>query len=328
VDIKSWILIGGGLLLIAVIGHGFWLAWRNRRNALRLEIDPNVPQDDIDPLELLRGELPNGGARVRPAGSSAQQHELVFPNDTSGAVEAAAADAGLARTSANAALTARASDRIGTGRSVHAGSRATPQRPGREQTPADVAQPVTSAAADAGSERIAADRRPPSTASGVRAKRAERAPAAASPTAPKPAVPEEVIVINVLARHGARFHGSALMEAFMRNALKFGDMNIFHRMDPSTRTPQFSLASAVEPGTFDLSAMDDFETLGVCLFMPLPGPADPLPVFEDMLNVARDIAGALGGDLKDEGHSVMTAQNIQHCRQRIAEFTRRQLSRP
>ncbi len=29
-DIKDWILVGGGLLLVAVIGHGFWLAWRSR----------------------------------------------------------------------------------------------------------------------------------------------------------------------------------------------------------------------------------------------------------------------------------------------------------
>ena len=64
-DIKDWILIGGGLLLVAVIGHGFWLAWRSRRDTLRMDIDPNIPRDDVDPLDLLRAELPNGGARVR-----------------------------------------------------------------------------------------------------------------------------------------------------------------------------------------------------------------------------------------------------------------------
>src|SRR5215470_2055414 len=66
-DIKDWILIGGGLLLVAVIGHGLLLAWRGRRDTLKLDIDPNIPRDDVDPLELLRAELPNGGARVRKA---------------------------------------------------------------------------------------------------------------------------------------------------------------------------------------------------------------------------------------------------------------------
>ena len=64
-DIKDWILVGGGLLLIAVIGHGFWLAWRSRRDTLKIDIDPNIPRGDFDDLDLLRAELPNGGARVR-----------------------------------------------------------------------------------------------------------------------------------------------------------------------------------------------------------------------------------------------------------------------
>ena len=64
-DIKDWILIGGGILLAAVIGHGFWLAWRSRRDTLRMDIEPNVPREEVDELDLLRAELPNGGARVK-----------------------------------------------------------------------------------------------------------------------------------------------------------------------------------------------------------------------------------------------------------------------
>ncbi len=85
-------------------------------------------------------------------------------------------------------------------------------------------------------------------------------------------VPPEVIVINVLARNGAKFGGTDLVEAFLRNGLKFGDMNIFHRMQPASKEVQFSVASAVEPGTFDLSAMEVFKTPGVSFFMRMPGP--------------------------------------------------------
>jgi hypothetical protein len=80
-------------------------------------------------------------------------------------------------------------------------------------------------------------------------------------------------------------------------------------------------------GTFDLAAMEEMETPGVTLFMQLPGPEQPLDAFEDMLAVARDLAAEMGADLKDEQHSVMTPQTIEHCRQRIREFTRRQMSR-
>jgi cell division protein ZipA len=335
VDIKTWILIGGGLLLLAVIGHGFWLAWRNRRETLRLEIDPNVPQDDIDPLELLRGELPNGGARVRTVDPALQQDAFAFPATESlpsttqaRPVRTAPDDriknraptarpAATRRTASPRPLTAHAGDRITGTRAAPTARRAAESAPTSELEPEPAHEAPLVAIEDSPPARSSADASPDSH---------ERH----SMDDTKPPVPEEVIIINVLARNGGEFHGTGLMEAFMRNGLKYGDMNIFHRIDAATRTPQFSLASAVEPGTFDLNAMDDFRTRGVCLFMPLPltGRAQPLAVFEDMLTVARDLARSLGGDLKDEAHSVMTAQNIEHCRQRIADFTRKQLSRP
>jgi cell division protein ZipA len=138
--------------------------------------------------------------------------------------------------------------------------------------------------------------------------------------------PSEIIVINILARDGATFQGDKIMEVFLRNQLRFGDMNIFHRIDPASKAVWFSVASAVEPGTFDLSAMAEFSTLGITMFLRLPGPDEPLPVFDDMLGVARDIASSLGGDLKDEQLSVMTGQTSEHCRQRIAEFSRKRMS--
>ena len=115
-------------------------------------------------------------------------------------------------------------------------------------------------------------------------------------------------------------------EAFLRNGLKFGDMNIFHRIQPASKVVQFSVASAVEPGTFDLSAMEAFRTPGVSFFLQMPGPEEPLGVFEDMLAVTRDVAASLSADLKDEHQSVMTTQTIAHCRARIEDFSRKRMS--
>jgi cell division protein ZipA len=308
VDIKSLILIGGGLLLAAVIGHGFWLAWRNKRSNVRLDLDPNIPQEDVDPLELLRGELPNGGARVRSAqerqaaedaaraeaddealaAARDLQQEALFPDHDDGDSKAPS-------------LELRTDDRIGPGRR--------PNRP--TQTPVRRGRPQTAPAA-----RSRAPSAPEDTDVDVEGGHEEAAAR----------LPDEVIVINVLGRGSERFAGNELLEVFLRHKLKFGDMNIFHRLEPVTRTPQFSVASAVEPGTFDLSNMDSFSTRGVSLFMQLPGPKEPLAVFDDMLSVARDLAGSLGGDLKDEQLSIMTAQSIEHCRQRITDFTRKRLS--
>ncbi len=60
--------------------------------------------------------------------------------------------------------------------------------------------------------------------------------------------------------------------------------------------------------------------------MRMPGPGQPLEVFEDMLAVTRDVAASLGADLKDEQLSVMTSQTIQHCRARIEDFSRKRMS--
>lgn len=137
---------------------------------------------------------------------------------------------------------------------------------------------------------------------------------------------EEIFVINVLARDGDAFNGADLFEVFMRNALKFRDMNIFHRLDPATGGVRFSVANAVEPGIFDLSDMASLETPGVSLFFRLPGPDQPGAVLDDMLGVARDIGKSLGGDLKDENMSVLTGQTLSHFKQRMAEFSRKRMS--
>ena len=96
-------------------------------------------------------------------------------------------------------------------------------------------------------------------------------------------------------------------------------MNIFHRIGKDG-TPEFSLASAVEPGTFDLTKLASQEIPGVTMFMHVHKLVDPEAVYDKMLLVADTIAAELGGLIKDESRSVITAQTIEHCRQEIRDF--------
>lgn len=52
-----------------------------------------------------------------------------------------------------------------------------------------------------------------------------------------------------------------------------------------------------------------------------------MEAFNIMADTAMAIADHLGGELKDEHRSVMTAQTLEHCRQRIRDFERKLLSR-
>jgi cell division protein ZipA len=138
----------------------------------------------------------------------------------------------------------------------------------------------------------------------------------------------EVIVINVLAKSGEDFKGPALKKLFEACGLEHGDMDIYHRHEESDTTSpvQFSVANAVEPGTFKPADMPALTTPGISFFMSMPGPTNALQAFEFMLETAQAVVRNLGGELKDERRSVMTPQTIEHCRQRIREFERKQRS--
>lgn len=143
------------------------------------------------------------------------------------------------------------------------------------------------------------------------------------------AEPEEVIVINVMAGQQGLFNGAELLDVVLKSGLRFGSMDIFHRYSDAKGDGVllFSMANMVKPGTFDLDAMDTFETPGVSLFMTLPLDADSIKAYELLVQTAYDIATALGGELKDERRSAMTRQTLEHNRERISDYERKRLFR-
>jgi cell division protein ZipA len=139
---------------------------------------------------------------------------------------------------------------------------------------------------------------------------------------------EEVLVINVECRNPEGFKGPALLQSILESGLRFGEMDIFHRHESMTGHGEvlFSMANGVKPGTFDLDDIDLFTTRAVSFFLGLPGPRYPKQAFDVMIAAARKLSQELDGELKDDQRCVMTAQTIEHYRQRIVEFERRQLT--
>ena len=139
---------------------------------------------------------------------------------------------------------------------------------------------------------------------------------------------EEVLVISVISRDTNGFKGPALLQNILESGLRFGEMDIFHRHESMAGNGEvlFSMANAVKPGVFDLDDIDHFSTPAVSFFLGLPGPRHPKQAFDVMVAAARKLSQELNGELKDDQRSVLTAQTIEHYRQRIVEFERRALT--
>ena len=137
-------------------------------------------------------------------------------------------------------------------------------------------------------------------------------------TPQKPVAADKVFSLYVLAPTGVPFRGPVLLGALADAGLEYGDMQIFHSYEGQDgQQLLFSLASIREPGIFDLSAMQDFTTDGLVLFVQVPGPLDAVRAFEAMVAAARALANSLDATVYDATNSVLTNQTIGHMREEV-----------
>lgn len=137
----------------------------------------------------------------------------------------------------------------------------------------------------------------------------------------------DVIVVHMVANDGVHIPGRDLLQQLLEQGLRFGDMNIFHRHRQTASGHDellFSMANALEPGTFDIDTMEEKTFRAVTFFMKLPGPSRPIETLDRMLTSARKLADTLDAELRDEAHSTLTPQSIEHIRQKVQDFERRQ----
>jgi cell division protein ZipA len=315
VDFKDVVILGGGILIAVVIWHGLWTAWRSRRDPLRMELAPELSSEEIDEMALFKGELPNGKSRVvghnratqasLSYGDYDQPTQIEKPNER----EAVTAETDLAFLEPVVADTELADSRKNL-----LDMREQQKEPIFELTAPSV--PSKSKMHALGAPKLEPGKRsikPPDPSLAIRTWEDNYANA------------KTILIVSVMSRTGGRWNGEDLFRLLQEKELKFGDMNIFHRPEVNSRNILFSVANSLEPGTFDLSNLDQMYTPGVSIFMQLPGPQDPLAAFDEMIEVAHSIAAVMNGELRDESRNLMTSQTIAYYRQRIEEFTRRRL---
>lgn len=137
---------------------------------------------------------------------------------------------------------------------------------------------------------------------------------------------EKIIVLTILpTSSGDAFPGADLLDVFDRAGLEYGQFDVFHRILETADGPQsvFSVASATEPGSFDITTMADEQFRGLTLFMVLPGPMRGVDGFADMLATARRMAEQIRGEVTDRNRSTLTRQTAHHIREEIISFEHR-----
>ena len=303
-DTKDLIIVAGSIFFALIVGHGLWTARRSRMNDIRMDLQAKGG-DSEGSVEVPSAELPNGGARVI---SQALQTAPATERDSAGSPDDLPTDQGqqpIRPESPEPYVSEKRPDTTPLTEDLFPG------------TEPEVRERPKSKAA---SEAISASRSSLNQESGA-AK--DRRNTGSRPKEPKL---EELLILGVMAKSGSSFGGTELIGALRAQGLRFGDMGIFHREESGTAERLYSVANAVEPGTFDLSDLETLQTPGLTFFMQLPVPSDALEALDEMILSARTVAATLGGDVKDDSMSALTGQTVEHMKQRIADFARKQLT--
>lgn len=127
------------------------------------------------------------------------------------------------------------------------------------------------------------------------------------------------IVALRLAAGTQRFAGGQLRQMLEGETLQYGKYDVFHRMHADDGIV-FSIASMVEPGTFDLQKMAATTYPGVTLFAQLPGPVSGVEAVNELVACGKRLQDSLGGTLQDERGVPLTVHRIERLRQEVRDF--------
>ena len=157
------------------------------------------------------------------------------------------------------------------------------------------------------------------------ADQSEAEPEPAPPPEPPLAADSRVVTIRIMPGPSGPFPAEQLILSLRSEGLRHGRFNIFHRMtEDEIGRIRYSVASLIEPGSFDLSNLADSEYRGISMFMVLPAPEDGVALFDEMMQVARNISKVVDGRLVDEQGGALSVQRERYMREEVIEFLRQQ----
>jgi len=130
---------------------------------------------------------------------------------------------------------------------------------------------------------------------------------------------EKIITLYILSKGEIHFQGYELFQALLAGGLIHGDMDIFHKYEQidDQKTLIFSLASAEEPGNFDINNIGGLSCIGLCLFRKLACTTADIHAFKSMHQTALVITEELGGVLCDSIKQPFTDEVLEQYYQEI-----------
>ncbi|WP_258240608.1 cell division protein ZipA [Pseudidiomarina homiensis] len=315
-----------GLVLIAlIIGHGMWNIRRNERRKLEQQLEleqkrqraqgtAGFDDDGIGEVRVIRRASERQAQQQnmeKPTEKGAEKHTKSSATTTSTASEKAPAAQPKTRDS----IRASADDEDFELPSVAA-----------QPDELKQAEQAAKATAKAGASKTSTHSNPAKSAAAEPAQQSMELPLEPDDEPPLTQEPDLVIALHVV----GQISGPVLLQQLTELGFKYGEFDIFHRhVDTAGTGPVlFSLANMFNPGTFDIDAMEHFETKGIALFLALPIKSNSTQAFTMMHNAAEKIAAAVeGGQVLDEHRNPLTRQAVQHIHQSIREYERKRLIR-
>jgi cell division protein ZipA len=149
------------------------------------------------------------------------------------------------------------------------------------------------------------------------------APTLSSSDSPQPRrIERRKILALRLTASPQRLDGAKLLHALEADSLQYGKYDVFHRLHDDGASIVFSVASMMEPGTFEVAKMAGMQYPGVTLFAQLPGPTPGMHALNELIACARKLQQSLGGTLQDDRGVPLTVHRIERLRQEVRDFER------
>ena len=138
---------------------------------------------------------------------------------------------------------------------------------------------------------------------------------------------DKVVIVRLITREQADLSCEQAVDALGAMGLVHGKYGIFHFFSgDGSDEPLFSVANLTEPGSFDITDLNDTTIPGMSFFIALPGPGYPVVCFDAMILAARTLTQKLNAELVDERGSSWSIQRERYIPEEVIEY-RHQLTR-